>query len=454
EGPTGAVQLKDGLPAPDLIIQDELHLITGPLGTMVGLYETAVEHHCKGPDGSGPKIIASTATARQAREQIRALYGRSTTEVFPPPGIDASDNFFAYEERDPTRSRLYLGVAAPGRSVKAVTVRLYSALLSAAYRQWYNATQAGRSGAANPADTYMSLLCYFNTLRELGGALRLIQEEVAPRSERLADRLPVNDFGKANALFANRRLSFDVLELTSRVSTDGIKKARDQLGEPYTSDLKNDVALASSMISVGVDISRLGLMVINGQPRTTAEYIQASSRVGRSTPGLVVTVHNPYRPRDRSHFERFTAFHEAFYRDVEASSVTPFSSRAIDRGLAGLTVGLVRHHYRRLARSGACLDIDSVPEAANEVAEVVAQRIREHADGTEDLAKIVAGRVVSLVSDWSKAVKSLHDAGVPVSYSPWEASGGRHLLRTAMESDDDEPRLNKFKAPTSMRDVE
>jgi hypothetical protein len=102
------------------------------------------------------------------------------------------------------------------------------------------------------------------------------------------------------------------------------------------------VLLATNMISVGVDVPRLGLMVVGGQPKTTAEYIQASSRVGRKFPGLVVTVFNWARPRDLSHYETFEHYHATFYKHVEALSVTPFSAGAMSRGLSALLVALVR----------------------------------------------------------------------------------------------------------------
>ncbi|MCK6530350.1 DISARM system helicase DrmA [Myxococcota bacterium] len=450
--PSRAERLPDGIAPPELVIQDELHLITGPLGTMVGLYETAIGHLSRGADGVGPKIVASTATARRAQEQVRALFARSAVELFPPQGIDPDVTFFARSDLAEEKSRLYVGIAAPGRSMKAVMVRVYSTLLSAAYRDWYGR----RHGTDNPGDTYCTLVAYFNTLRELGGAQRLVLEEVAPRSHQLERRRPVQE--RTSPWFRNRLLGFDVLELTSRQSTDAIRKAKAKLEAPFSSDAggKNDVLLASSMISVGVDIPRLGLMVMNGQPRTVAEYIQATSRVGRETPGLVVTLHNLYRARDRSHFERFTAFHEAFYRKVEASSVTPFSSRAIDRGLAGVVVALARHGRARLAPPRGVEHIDDEPGIAAEVASVLEQRVVAHrAPPDPDLAAHVGHRTETLAGEWSAIASALAAASVPLAYSPWEGRDSTTLLRTAVDppSDKDE-RLDHFRAPTSMRDVE
>ncbi len=453
--PGAAKKLPGGLPPPDLIIQDELHLITGPLGTMVGLYETVIDHLCRDREGNPPKIIASTATPRRAQEQIRGLYNRPMVALFPPQGINDGDMFFASTDRTEDKSRLYVGVAAPGRSMKALMVRVYSTLLSAAQKDWAVANDAGLTGKKNPADTYMTLVSYFNTLRELGGAQRLVLEEVAPRCFNLERRHAIQE--PESATLKNRTLGFDVLELTSRQSTDDIRKAKGRLEKSYNlKQNKNDVLLASSMISVGVDISRLGLMVMNGQPRTVAEYIQASSRVGRSTPGLVVTLHNLFRPRDRSHFERFTSFHEAFYRMVEASTVTPFSSRAVDRGLAAITVALARFAHPQLTPRKGSEKLDQFPQLPATIAGIIKDRAAGH-DGRfapED-ADQIGGRVESLMSDWSAIVAALNGASVAVPYSPWESKEPTTLLRTVLDpTPEQDDRLDHFRAPTSMRNVE
>ncbi len=464
--PRKARKLSGGLPPPALIIQDELHLITGPLGTMVGLYETVVDYLCRDAQGRGPKLIASTATARRAAEQIQALYGRDDTRLFPPQGLNDGDTFFAKSEappRDATpemiaaslpKARLYVGVAAPGRSMKAVIARVYSTLLSAAYRRWY-----GKAASLdNAADTYMTLVAYFNSLRDLGGCQRLVLEEVSPRVSRMERRHPVS-MDEA-PWFRDRRLDFDVLELTSRQDTRAVREAKGRLeagfGTPEGGH--SDVLLASSMISVGVDIPRLGLMVVNGQPRTVAEYIQASSRVGRRTPGLVVTLYNLYKPRDRSHYERFTAFHECFYRYIEASSVTPFSARAVDRGLAGLTVSLARHTQKGLADPAGAERIAKAAAAPDELARVLSERVLAHREGAPDeLAEQVSRKLRELLEDWKELADDMAAHSAPLSYSAWEGrKGSRYLLSATDEeaSVDANPLFERFKAPTSMRDVE
>jgi hypothetical protein len=318
---------------PDLIIQDELHLITGPLGSMVGLYETAVDELCTWHlDGSRvrPKVIASTATVRRAEHQAHALFWRNLA-IFPPQGLDATDSFFAIQrEPDPDHpGRRYLGICAHGRRIKAALIRVYVAHLAAAQYLygWYGAG----------VDPYMTLVGYFNSLRELGGMRRAVDDDVTSRLRDAHERG-----------LADRRLR-PTQELTSRMGSDEIPRILDQLSvghDPEAAQASTtpvDVVLATNMLSVGVDVPRLGTMIVGGQPKHTAEYIQATSRVGRRAPGLVLTVYNWARPRDLSHYETFGHYHATFYRQVEALSVTPFAPRALDRGLTALLVALVRH---------------------------------------------------------------------------------------------------------------
>jgi len=453
--PAEAKPLLEGLLPPSLIIQDELHLITGPLGTMVGLYEAAIDALCRDKVGYGPKIIASTATARRATEQIRAVFARDQVQLFPPQGIDAGDSFFAEVDDRPERSRLYLGVASPGRNMKVLASRVYTCLLGATQRAW---EVAGTPGEGNPADTYMTMVAYFNALKELGGAQRIVLEDVNGRTRQLSWRRPLDE--ERSEHFADRRLSYDILELTSRQSTEAIAKATALLRKPYTPTGKNktDVLLASSMISVGVDISRLGLMVVNGQPRTSAEYIQASSRVGRSSPGLVVTAFNLFKPRDRSHYERFSGFHESFYRYVESASVTPFSARAIDRGLAGLVVGLTRHLPPRMAKSRAAEKVADVEGLEALIAGILTRRALAHrADYPPQMLTRIESRLTLLLQQWRDVVVGVQGDGQFLKYSYWErAKGGTSLLSTAVDDlrGEHATLLDNFRAPTSMRDVE
>jgi hypothetical protein len=317
--PGRGTRLEKPLLPPDLIIQDELHLISGPLGTMVGLYETAIDElSSRDVDRKliRPKVVVSTATVRRAESQISALFARQAVEVFPPPGPDRRDSFFARTLPSTIKNaRRYLGIAAQGRSLKVVLLRTYLALLGAAQKAYL--TDGGNKNLNNASDPYMSLLGYFNSLRELGGSRRIVEDEVNSRLTNYGNRVRV---GEKAGSFANRKIDYEVVELTSRVKTNMVAEAKRRLGLSFYMDKHVDVALASNMISVGLDITRLGLMVVLGQPKMTAEYIQATSRVGRDDekPGLVVTLFNIHRPRDRSHYERFETYHERY---------TLFSSR-------------------------------------------------------------------------------------------------------------------------------
>ncbi|MGG1940444.1 DISARM system helicase DrmA [Paenibacillus polymyxa] len=366
--PTSVRNVKTVRP-PDLIIQDEFHLISGPLGTMVGLYETAVDELSTWEINGKrvrPKVIASTATVRKARDQINNVFLRQVS-IFPPHGLDVEDNFFAIQRSvEKKTGRLYMGICSPGSSRPAVLIRVYVALLTAAQSLFNHFGQA--------ADPYMTVVGYFNSLRELGGMRRLAEDDVQTRSYRV-------EMSNVERPGLSQRSVKNVDELTSRVSSKEIPKKLDQLEVKFKDSWEKgetraiDIVLATNMLSVGVDVNRLGLMVVNGQPKSTAEYIQATSRVGRSFPGLVCTVLTWSRPRDLSHYETFEHYHATFYKHVEAQSVTPFAPRALDRGLTGTMVSLLRMNHNNLnPNTGAqYLDSHTKPEA-DYVKEIVKDR--------------------------------------------------------------------------------
>jgi hypothetical protein len=450
---------------PDLIIQDELHLISGPLGTVAGIYETAIEYLCRRilPDGRTalPKIVASTATVRRADRQIRALFGRQDNAIFPPPGPDRNDSFFAHtvpvSPENP--GRLYLGISAQGRSMKVSYLRSCLALLSGA-RSLYEA--AGRDIPGNPADPYMTLLAYFNSLRELGGSRRIVEDEITARLRiywKRRRRQP------EERRFVSRTIRRSPVELTSRVSTDEVAAARRQLALSIASPERVDFALATNMISVGLDIVRLGLMVVYGQPKTSSEYIQATSRVGRdrNRPGLVVVLLNAHRPRDRSHFERFGIYHQTFYRSVEATSVTPFSPRALDRALAAALVGLCRHAVAAIESGNAAGLAGQHHQELISMAAVFGERARIHdADKAatqegEELQASVQSRAEALISAWFEISRMSASEGTGLSYQKFEDKPqGDTLLRDFLDPElaDKLPVFAKFRANRSMREVE
>jgi hypothetical protein len=368
-----AVEIKNvpRLRPPDLIIQDELHLITGALGTAVGIFENAVDvlsSYDKDGTTVRPLVVASTATVRNALDQVTALYGRGVA-VFPPQVLDVRDTFFSREKplsaKDPGRK--YLGVCAHGIRLTLAEIRMSEVLLLAG--------QKLLDEHGDAADPYMTTVGYFSATRELAGMRRYLDDDVTTRVAGNTNPFPprTTDWSRLH-----------IGELTARISSDEIAKTLDRLALPFTStwipagggaalprwtttgkaaygkawaeaklaktqEPKSpprpfDVVLATSMLQVGVDVPRLGLMLVVGQPKNTAEYIQASSRVGRGTgkPGLVVSLANWSRPRDMSHFESFRHYHETFYAQVEALSVTPYSDTAMERGLMGMLVSTIR----------------------------------------------------------------------------------------------------------------
>ncbi len=450
--PKQTTELPEGLRPPELIVQDELHLISGPLGTMVGLYETAIEYLCtrKLADGktSVPKVLASTATVRRARAQIRALFGRRQMSLFPPPGVDDAETFFA--SVDQARSgRLYVGVAAHGRSLKGTLLRTYVALLAAAQRRY-------DPRAAKDGDPYMTLAGYFNSLRELGGMRRLVEDDVRSRCLNVEEKFPLDHQGD-HPWFKKRDVQMEPVELTSRESTSNVKQAKERLNRAFADPEHVDVLLASNMISVGVDIDRLGLMVVAGQPKTTSEYIQATSRVGRQHPGLVVTCFNLARPRDRSHYERFATYHESFYRFVEAMSLTPFSGPALERGLAATLVAMTRLATTSMTAPERAMAIQEQRAWADQAARVLA--VRAGLESGRDLHEGVYALATSLIDSWERVVQTARDEAAstrPYSRFDRDRGPGRPLLFTSIDEDQPSPDSDegRFSAPTSMRDVE
>ncbi len=442
----GGTKLPAELRPIDLIIQDELHLISGPLGTVAGLYETAFDllaaRKING-EWRGPKIVASTATVRRAETQIRNLFGRDRTAIFPPPGVGRDDSFFAKVDRI-TPSRLYLGIASPGRGPKLVFLRALQTLLSGA-----EALSSG--GMDDPADPYLTALCYFNALRELGGARRIVDDEV---------RAHLTNYGRlrvrrepAGQPFADRVLR-EIQELTSRYSTDQVSEARKRLGLAVADKNAVDVAMATNMISVGLDIGRLGLMVVQGQPKTAAEYIQATSRVGREgdKPGLVVTLLNIHKPRDRTHYEQFRAFHQSFYRAVEATSVTPFAPRALDRALAATLVAAQRHVTPSLTPNSSVNRVADESTAYKRVRDVIEAKMRVAGEDGASMARCLA-RLDELEQAWIRIADKQTRNGDEFAYA-----GQQPVRRLLQDPFDQQPNMDKdrewFIAGRSMRDTE
>ena len=358
--------------APDLIIQDELHLISGPLGSMVGLYETMIQELCSIRNGSKvtqPKVIASTATISRANEQCNALYacGANNVKQFPPSGLEAGNSFFAIEDKA-AAGRQYVGILAnASSSLATTTIRLYATLL-------YAANELDVENEAEK-DGYWTNVGYFNSIRELGQTETWIRADISEYLHVIYKRR----YADKEADYSKRRYIHSFEELTSRVDSDKIPAILQRLGNHYPNSADDnmpiDICLATNMISVGVDVPRLGLMTVSGQPKTTSEYIQATSRVGRdkSAPGLVFTVYSPGKPRDKSHYEHFQTYHSRIYCKVEPTSVTPFAGPVRDRALHAIVIGLIRQLSDRDYNTG----VPVLPDASQiqYIKKLIAERI-------------------------------------------------------------------------------
>ncbi|KRV49085.1 helicase [Wenjunlia vitaminophila] len=478
EWPAVVSQRVTRLRPPDLIIQDELHLISGALGTTVGLFEAAVDQLCTwsfhDADGVrhevGPKIVASTATTKRAAAQVRGVFGRKVA-IFPPQVLDAGDTFFS-RQVGLSRShpgRRYLGVCAHGTRLKAAEIRVAEILLLGAQQLFDD------HGA--PADPYMTLVGYFNATRELAGMRRYLDDDITTRVRSNGSR-------RGRHPIADRLVSasgmLTIQELTSRVSSAdigatlkrlevGFDQQRDTsvrrraLLREYAAAKKDkreprvrltasekqavDVVLATSMLQVGIDVSRFGLMLVVGQPKNTAEYIQASSRVGRDPrrPGLVVTLYNWSRPRDLAHFEDFTHYHATFYRQVEALSVTPFTRRSLDRGTAATFVAALRQSEYQHSRNTDAHDVDLDGEAATDVR----RRLLERADraGDPNAREYLAERLDTLREKWLDARSGTALTGYRKEKK--KDTNVRGLLHRA-----DGTRWTELTVPMSMRETE
>ena len=416
---------------PDLVIQDELHLVSGPLGTISGLYEAAVDKLCETSDGVRPKVIASTATIRNAGRQVSNLFDREVVQ-FPPPYIDSRDSFFAREQSGAegvAKSRRYVGLFGANKTTQSVMIKSAGVML-----------QGAKELDAAPAvkDPYWTTVGYFCSLRDLGGAIVRVQDDVRVLIETLGG-LPGSK---------GPRNPESPLELTSRVDEQGLVATRAQLGETLETGRAVDSVLCSNMISVGLDIPRLSLMFMLGQPKTTAEYIQASSRVGRKYPGLVFMLYSPTRSRDRSFYEHFQRYHGSFYAEVEATSVTPFASRARERALHAAFVIIARHTVAELSGDKGARAFDPDSEAIQSIRAYLLDRFsRQDQSEAEDIGR----HLDSIIGRWA-AKSAEYSAGLCYADNP--DPNGNLLVSFDTQSAMLEEPANEFPTMNQMRNVD
>lgn len=445
---------------PDLIIQDELHLLEGPLGSLVGLYETAIDALCEyrlGQRRIHPKYVASTATVRQAESQVQAIFDRHLAQ-FPPSALEVDDRFFARtRESHPLEAsragRLYIGVAAPGKGAQTPIVRIWSALLQAAHERYL-------AGSRDELDCFWTLVGYFNALRELAGAAALYRQDIRERLGPLPDSRVTS-------------LSDQPMELSSRRDSLTLPGLLERLAQPWS----EDAVLATSMFGTGVDVNRLGLMVVHGQPKTSSAYIQATGRVGRQQGGLVVTFFRVSRPRDLDHYEFFTGYHRMLYRAVEPVTVTPYAPRARERGCGPLAVALlrqatqidghpVREDWRMQQRiqggyfsQAILMDTHRRDREVQALPAVFEGRAQSQPDGRRPAPGVAAEEVASELDRWESIAHDYAHLGEATNQLVYNESTMNREPERGVILGDAQHQLRFFpvafeNAPTSLRDVE
>ena len=425
---------------PSLILQDELHLITGPLGSMFGLYETLIEDLCtdkRDSKNSKPKIICSTATIKRYAKQVESLFNRKNCSLFPPLGLTIEDNFFGkykYNEKNELDNpKKFIGIHASSiGSTQSAQVRVYASLL-----------QSVMFMDEEDRDPWFTLMNFFGSIRELATTLTLLETDIPDRIGVFFKRfsLTVDQIRKLG------KNGNETLELTSRLKNQEIPKAINKLEKSSSSKGCVDVCLASNIIEVGVDIDRLSLLTIFGQPKTTSSYIQVSGRIGRNwfeRPGLVITIYGPMRPRDKSHFEKFKSYHQRLYAQVEPTSVTPFSKPALERALHALMVGYVRMNGN--SQQGE-YPIPYPKDLLDEFYNIIKERVKSISNDSEEIDtfnKIFSGKKIDW-EGWKRAVYSFRsqDSSNPLIYSsgsfvPNEITRAAWATPTSLRSVDSE----------------
>ena len=380
---------------PDLIIQDELHLLLGPLGSAVSLFECAIDQLCTRKDGTRPKIISSTATTRNTDLQIRALYDRDLN-IFPHNGVDYDDSFFAFYKREKKdgqekyiSKRKYIGIMPTGRTQMTTQMRLAAILL--VHRAIFEAEHSQDSGFEFAANNYYSVISYFNSLKEVGKTDALFYTEYSKYVRRLFKR--VMPYGNLLECFYSMN-ELSEAELSGRLTGAEVNEKFAEVGQNWSIEKRlphkengewvkgstpPDYILATNMISVGLDVGRFNTIIMNSMPRNIAEYIQASSRVAREQKGLVLTLHNPFRSRDVSHYEKFREFHEKLYFYVEPISITPFSKKSVEKYLALYLAAIVRHSYDKLADRNSASKINE-SNLSDQIKQMVADYFNQRYD--------------------------------------------------------------------------
>lgn len=466
---------------PDLIIQDELHLLSGPLGSAAGLFECAIDQLCTRTviiNGKAvkvrPKIISSTATTRNTELQIRALYGRYVN-VFPKNGINYDDSFYAFYKRNPdnpllfSSKRKYVGIMPTGRTAMYCQLRLASCFF--AHRALFerdNHNQLSNDDFQKAVDYYFTLVSYYNSKKDVGTTDAQFTSEFPKYTRQILKRTIRPEY-MLNCYYAYNE-SFSKQELTGRLGGEEVVNALNDVQEKWKTEKRDvhyvgeevysgitppDFVLATNMISVGIDVSRFNCMIINSMPRNKAEYIQATSRVARDEPGIVFTLHNPFRARDVSHYEKFREFHEKLYYYVEPISITPFSRKSIERYLP-LYLGTIVRHNRQWGLSTDA-DVSSInTQVIEQIESVVTDYFSRLAQECEDLDGQL--RDVITTDNVNEIIHFVHKAltewdNKKSSLNAFSSRPRVSSLYTAVDAYEDEKSKTCWVVPTSLRIV-
>ncbi len=432
---------------PDLIVQDELHLISGPLGSIVGLYEAGFDYifHDNSTE-EGPKYIASTATIRNAEEQVKGIFDRRVQQ-FPPQGITSSDNYFIRDSNE-GHGRKYFGIMGTGKSQMTVEVHILAAMLQCAVDLGHG---------CDAEELYWTIAGYFNSLRELGKASTLLRDDVRDYLRELKKRLciPSEKF---------RELSdFNAKELTSRIEGNQIPEIIKELEIAHRdqSDFENkqyavDTLLATNMLSVGIDISRLNAMLVVGQPKLTSEYIQATSRVGRKTLGAVFTLYNSTRSRDRSHYETFQAYHQSLYKYVEPSSVTPFSVPAMKRGIPGVMASMLRNTVEQLSGDKCPINVleDNNKQQLKRTKKFLIDRVKNSEDKYHLYQSGAQEIINNFINKWQKLATKSDSQNLEFQYFKYPTVSDQYTGNLLLRSFNDNSHKEASHVMESMRNVD
>ena len=484
---------------PSLIIQDELHLLLGPLGSAVSLFECAIDQLCSYKNKSGliirPKIISSTATTRNTELQIRALYDRDVS-IFPKPGTDYDDSFFSFFQRMEVdgevrfvSKRKYIGICPTGRTHMTTQMRLIATMF--VHRALFEKDHSGSLSdkkVEEAMDFYHSIIDYFNSLKEVGKTDAQFYTEFTKYTRRLFKRV-LRYSDKLECLYGYDS-SFSKSELTGRLSGAEVVNELEKVGKHWKAEErlphKNkdgsewlhgttppDLILATNMISVGLDVDRFNTIIMNSMPRNIAEYIQASSRVARNKPGLVVTLHNPFRARDLSHFERFKEFHEKLYYYVEPISITPFSKKSVNKYMPLYIATMIRHKYQDLANSenASALTSQDQEKIKNELFPYFKERLSRTQDAriapelrelmTTELEEYIEQYISDALNKWQLLVDNQNNGEYTLRYSGSDFLNSNRRNSTkwkdlflALDAYLDDEAENMWAVPMSLRTVE